>query len=211
MDANTQLANDVHFLTAPFRFLWHSILWLLFLLFAPLLFLTVPFILIAADPNADFGVIALFYMVTGPFVCCFWMCLGSYLVSIRQIKREGKEFYAFMPGVGSRYARCFGYMLFGFFGSLIGEVIFYHLFGTPDMGNPCDWALWFAVAPFVTFSPMLLPLRQLLRVSDEEIKRRQALSDADKAWEAHYRWCGKCRNVEPCAKGSTLLYSTRVD
>ena len=58
MDANTQLANDVHFVTAPFQFIWRSILWLLFLLFAPLIFLTVPFILIATDPNADFGMIS---------------------------------------------------------------------------------------------------------------------------------------------------------
>jgi hypothetical protein len=26
MDATTQLANDVHFLTAPLRLLWHALL-----------------------------------------------------------------------------------------------------------------------------------------------------------------------------------------
>ena len=42
MDATTQLANDVHFLTAPLRFLWHALLWLLFLLLAPAIFAIVP-------------------------------------------------------------------------------------------------------------------------------------------------------------------------
>jgi len=42
MDANTQFANDVHFLVAPLRFLWHALLWLVFLLLAPAIFAIVP-------------------------------------------------------------------------------------------------------------------------------------------------------------------------
>jgi len=46
MDATTQLANDVHFLTAPFRFIWRSILIFMFLLFAPAIFLVVPLLVV---------------------------------------------------------------------------------------------------------------------------------------------------------------------
>ena len=42
MDTNAQLAHDVHFVVAPLRFLWHAVLWLLFLLLAPAIFAIVP-------------------------------------------------------------------------------------------------------------------------------------------------------------------------
>ena len=52
MDTNTQLANDVHFLVAPLRFLWHALLWLLFLLLAPAIFAIVPVLAIRyASPD----------------------------------------------------------------------------------------------------------------------------------------------------------------
>ena len=46
MDTNTQLANDVHFLVAPLRFIWRSILWFIFLFFAPAIFLVVPLLVV---------------------------------------------------------------------------------------------------------------------------------------------------------------------
>ena len=55
MDANTQIANDLHLLTAPIRFLFRCVLALLFLLTAPLLFSFVPFLCISLDPNSDFA------------------------------------------------------------------------------------------------------------------------------------------------------------
>ena len=67
MDANTQIANDLHLLTAPIRFLFRCVLALIFLLLAPLIYATLPFACIAADPNSDFSILALAYMALAPF------------------------------------------------------------------------------------------------------------------------------------------------
>ena len=72
MDANTQLANDVHFLTAPLRFLWRSILWFCFYSSPRSSIGRFRSRFIAVDPNSDFRMLVFAYMALGPFVSAFW-------------------------------------------------------------------------------------------------------------------------------------------
>ena len=120
MDANAQLANDVHFLTAPLRFIWRSLLWLIFLLLAPLLYWTIPFAFIAIDPNSDFRMLVFAYMALGPFVAAFWTMIVCMVRRYRRMTADGSPYEPSLSGV----AAAFGFMLFGFFGSLAAEVAF---------------------------------------------------------------------------------------
>jgi len=166
MDATTQLANDVHFLTAPLRFLWHSLLRFIFLLFAPLLYWTIPFACIAVDPNSDFRMLVFAYMALGPFVSAFWTMIVCMVRRYRRMTSDGRPYQRSLGGV----AAAFGFMLFGFFGSLAAELLFCFLFGVPtytsDVAvNAAHWNLWFAGAGIAVFSPVILLLAWRLLVS----------------------------------------------
>ena len=67
MDATIQLANDVHFLTAPLRFLWHALLWLLFLLLAPAIFAIVPVVAVRCASPDEVWLLKWLFGVLGPF------------------------------------------------------------------------------------------------------------------------------------------------
>jgi hypothetical protein len=70
--ATRQLADDVHFLTAPLRFIWRSILWFVFLFFAPAIFLVVPLAVVHFFPGDDaIGLLKVLLGVLGPFACAF--------------------------------------------------------------------------------------------------------------------------------------------
>ena len=159
MDATTQLANDMHFLTAPLRFIWRSILIFLLLFFAPLLYWTIPFACIAVDPNSDFRMLVFAYMALGPFVSAFWTMIVCMVRRYRRMTSDGRPYQRSLGGV----AAAFGFMLFGFFGSLAAELLFCFLFGVPtytsDVAvNAAHWNLWFASAGFAVFSPIFLLL-----------------------------------------------------
>ena len=94
MDANTQIANDLHLLTAPIRFLFRCVLALIFLLLAPLLYSTIPFACIAADPNSDFSMLALAYLALGPFASAFWLMMVGVLPDVHRAHKEGRVFEA---------------------------------------------------------------------------------------------------------------------
>jgi hypothetical protein len=92
MDATTQLANDMHFLTAPLRFIWRSILIFLLLFFAPLLYWTIPFACIAVDPNSDFRMLVFAYMALGPFVSAFWTMIVCMVRRYRRMTSDGRPY-----------------------------------------------------------------------------------------------------------------------
>ncbi len=159
MDANTQLANDVHFLVTPLRFIWRSILIFLFLFFAPLLYWTIPFVCIAVDPNSDFRMLAFAYMALGPFVSAFWAMIVCMVRRYRRMTSDGRPYQRSLGGV----AAAFGFMLIGFFGSLAAELLFCFLCGVPTYSsdvavNAAHWNLWFAGAGIAVFSPLILLL-----------------------------------------------------
>jgi hypothetical protein len=157
MDANTHIANDLHLLTAPIRFLFRCLLALLFLLLAPLLYATIPFACIAADPNSDFSMLALAYLALGPFASAFWLMIVGVLPDAYRAHKEGRVFEA-------NHLKGFGLMFVGFFGSLGAEALFlFYLFPIPressDIAvNAAQWRSWFGGMGIAAFLPVILLL-----------------------------------------------------
>ena len=157
MDANTQIANDLHLLTAPIRFLFRCVLALLFLLLAPLLYATIPFVFIAADPNSDFSMLALAYLALGPFASAFWLMMVGVLPDVYRAHKEGRVFEA-------NHVKGFGLMFVGFFGSLSAEALFlFYLFPIPRESSDIavdasQWQSWFAGIGIAAFLPVILLL-----------------------------------------------------
>lgn len=157
MDANIQIANDLHLLTAPIRFLFRYVLALVFLLLAPLLYTAVPFALIAADPNSDFSILALAYLALGPFASAFWLMMVGVLPDVYNAHKEGRVFEA-------NHFKGFGLMFLGFFGSLGAEALFlFYLFPKPHESsdiavNAAQWRSWFGGIGIAAFLPVILLL-----------------------------------------------------
>ena len=157
MDANTQIANDLHLLTAPIRFLFRCVLALLVLLAAPLLYATMPYVCIWADPNSDFSMLALAYLALGPFASAFWLMMVGVLPDVYRAHKEGRIFEA-------NHFKGFGLMFIGFFGSLSAEALFlFYLFPIPRetsdiAANAAQWRSWFAGMGIAGFLPVILLL-----------------------------------------------------
>jgi len=157
MDANTQIANDLHLLTAPIRFLWRCLLALVFLLAAPLLYATIPYVCIWSDPNSDFSVLALLYMAFAPFASAFWLIMCSVMPEVYRAQNEGRVHEA-------NHVKGFGLMFMGFFGSLGAETLFLlYLFPIPRYteniaANAANWRSWFAGMGIAAFLPVILLL-----------------------------------------------------
>jgi hypothetical protein len=121
-----------------------------FLIAAPALFLAVPFVMIAngADSDTMRGV-AIIFLFAGPLVSAFWTMI---VCMVRRVKRmtNGNP-HAYKCSVQGSFA-AFGWMLYGFFGTLVAEVAFVLLAQVVNL-TP---VVWFAAAPFVVFSPLLL-------------------------------------------------------
>ena len=157
MDANTQIANDLHLLTTPIRFLLRCVLALVFLLLAPLLYAAVPFACIAADPNSDFSILALAYLALGPFASAFWLMMVGVIPDVYRAQKEGRVFEA-------NHLKGFGLMFVGFFGSLSAEALFlFYLFPIPrytenTVTNAAQWRSWFGGMGIAAFFPVILLL-----------------------------------------------------
>jgi len=123
------------------------------LLIAPLLYI-LPVIFVLISPAHDiFDLLAGFQLATGPFVSAFWTII---VLGLRKSRREIKE-YGVNVSVGEATVLGLGYALYGFFGTLVAEVVFFVMVGgTPRVDNVLGWALWFAAMPFVIFAPVLL-------------------------------------------------------
>ena len=141
----------MEFLRAVARFVICQIAILCFVIAAPALMLVVPFVLIAHGHGSDLGMLAFFYMAAGPFVSAVWT---AFFMSLRRVlrtttfgNRTAYDSFSFRTQAIS----C-GWMLYGFFGTLVAEVAFVILFH----GVGRSPAVFFAVAPFVVFAPLLL-------------------------------------------------------
>ncbi len=155
MDANTQLASDVHFLTAPLRFILRSILTFLFLLFAPAIFLVVPLALVHFFPADDtIGLLKVLLGVLGPFACAFWLVIASAYRQARQAVREGRRYKAGVRG----HLKAIAFMVIGFVMS--AAAILYVVQSARDDSD----TVWFIKAYIAVFNPVILLLAwRLLR------------------------------------------------
>jgi hypothetical protein len=123
-----------------------------FLLLAPVIYLTVPFILIALEPSGKNNGLAFIYMLLGPFAASAWMVITRMVSRYRRLTADGAPYQRSLKGVG---IACI-WMVVGFFGSAGAEFFFLLVWRVPRSTDAGDWLAWFAVAPFVTFCPVIL-------------------------------------------------------
>jgi hypothetical protein len=150
MDTNTQLANDVHFVVAPLRFLWHAVLWLLFLLLAPAIFAIVPVLAIRYASPDEIWLLKWLFGVLGPFATAFWFLIIAMLPACN---RDGRGLLF--------HIKSFGVMAFGFV--LSAGAMF--MFATNDtVRYEWDDRGWFTGASLCLLSPFaILYIWRLLR------------------------------------------------
>ena len=147
MDANTQLANDVHFLTAPFRFIWRLIWCFLLLFFAPAIFLIVPLLVVHYFPGDDtIGLLKVLLGVLGPFACAFWLVIASAYPEARQAVREGRRYKAGLRG----HVKAVAFMVIGFLMSAAAM-----LYVVQSARDDSD-TVWFVEAYLAVFSPIIM-------------------------------------------------------
>jgi len=140
----------MEFLRAVGRFILTQLAILGFLLLAPAIFVGVSIFVIAGGAGRNPGMLAFFYLAAGPFVSAVWTMI---VLQVRRVRR--------VTGGGVRSYKCsvrghlaaWGYMLYGFFGTLIAEVAFVLLFHVVK-----SFVVFFALAPFVVFAPMIAGL-----------------------------------------------------
>lgn len=102
---------------------------------------------------------AVAYLFAGPFACTFWMILICHWPAIRRARRAGR-LRAWREDEGG-YIRTMGksfcFMILGFFGSAAAEGGLVYAAHRVSV-IPGHLMLFFAVAPFAAFAPVLLVL-----------------------------------------------------
>src|SRR5271170_2311580 len=126
---------------------------------APILYTVGVEYLVWQNPNNLWWAVAYFFV--GPFACAFWMAILCHFHSIRQAVRENrtstwKEDHG---GFIRTNIKATTYMIGGFFGSVLAEVVFFvagmallpHGLQTRESAM-----LYFAIAPFAVFAPVVV-------------------------------------------------------
>ncbi|HKI24735.1 MAG TPA: hypothetical protein VKA07_00335 [Candidatus Sulfotelmatobacter sp.] len=145
-----QLASDVHFVTAPLRFAWHALLWLVFLLFAPAIFAIVPVLALKYASPDEIWLLKWLFGVLGPFASTFWFVI----IAMIPAHDRGDRGLVFQ-------LKSFGAMAFGFVVSA-GAMFFF----ATNYGVRYEWddRGWFTGAGLCLLSPFaLLAVCRLIR------------------------------------------------
>jgi len=130
---------------------------ILFGLSAPLLF-TVGALWLALRFADYASTWAMIYLALGPFACCIWMVFISHWpdwVADWKARRAGGYIARSFDERVHASAKGVGFMVSGFFGSLLAEGVFTYAAHRLDV-IPNHLVLYFAVAPFAVFAPCLL-------------------------------------------------------
>jgi hypothetical protein len=131
---------------------------LMFGLSAPLLF-TVGAEWLAWQYPAYASTWAVIYMFAGPFACTFWMILICHWPAIQRARRAGRlrTWREDEGGYIRTMGKSFCFMIFGFFGSVLAEGALMYAAHRMSVIRG-HLMLFFAVAPFAVFAPVLLVL-----------------------------------------------------
>lgn len=102
-------------------------------------------------------------LFVGPFVNGFWMALLCRWYPIRMAQREGRlDQYVqerTMRDLWNRNMEATGYMLLGFFGTLLAQAIYYVIVAAvikPMLPQEVALPLFFALLPFAVFAPVII-------------------------------------------------------
>jgi hypothetical protein len=140
----------MEFLRAVGRFILAQLAILGFLLLAPAILVGVSLFAIAGGAGSNPGFLAFFYMAAGPVVSAVWT---AFFMSLRRVLRTttfGNRTAA-SCGMRVQIASC-GWALVGFLGTIAAEVSFNLAFHAVSKSP----TVYFAVAPFAVFAPLLL-------------------------------------------------------
>jgi hypothetical protein len=133
-----QLASEVHFLTAPLRFVWGMFIWAIVLLLSPLLLIVVLMFGIHSMSADEIGLMKVLLVVIGPFAFVFWWITIRHVNSRYRAKRliasrsqSGDDYseteLRFLEGVTKpRHFRNFVVLLVSFGGSVYAAHLFYN-------------------------------------------------------------------------------------
>jgi hypothetical protein len=137
-----QMAADVHFLAIPFRMLWHALLWFLFLLFAPVIFVAVPILALKYAAPDEIWLLKWAFGVLAPFVAAFWYLL----VVMIPAHNKGEDGLLF-------HIKAFAAMAFAF---IVSAAAMFFFATSYDVRNNWDDRGWFTGAWLCLLSPFVL-------------------------------------------------------
>lgn len=138
---------------AILRFIWRSILTVLFLFFAPAILLIVPLLVVHYFPEDDtIGLLKVLLGVLGPFAASFWFLICCEFPKFYAAARNGGHANG---GIGF-HVKAIGKMVFAFLMS--GALAFY--VGAPrfNIASAESDSLWFIEMYLAVFSPIFLLL-----------------------------------------------------
>lgn len=138
----------MEFLRMLARFVFRVLAIAALLAVAPAIFLAIS-VLVALHPRGDYGMLAFFYCAAGPFVSAVWT---PFVCGIRHVYRSTGGDVRSYKNDGRRVEAGLGWMLYGFFGTLVAEVAFVLLFHCVSRSP----VVFFAAAPFVVFAPLVV-------------------------------------------------------
>jgi hypothetical protein len=145
------------------RFVVINIALILFSLAAPVLY-ALPVVAVAVGAKVAASNMIQIEILTGPFVCCFWMILICHWHSVRRAQREGRlvTWRQDEGGLSHTLAKSIAFMFIGFFGSALAEFVFmavkYYGFNSLVNHNYFARLAFVAMAPFAVFAPIWLVL-----------------------------------------------------
>jgi hypothetical protein len=145
------------------RFVVINIALILFSLAAPLLY-ALPAVAVVLGAKVAASNMIQIEILTGPFVCCFWMILICHWHSVRRAQREGRlvTWRQDEGGLSHTLAKSIAFMFIGFFGSALAEFVFmavkYYGFNSFVNHNYFARLAFVAMAPFAVFVPVWLVL-----------------------------------------------------
>ncbi len=143
-----------------------SIVLLVFFGSAPLFYTVVPFwCLFHPSPYFCSRDMATVVMLTGPFACGFWMTVICHWHTVRKAQSEGRidRWRETEGGMVCTVGKSIGFMVMGWFGSALAELIF-SLVSRPLLWTFTGRLAFFAMAPFAVFAPVwIVLLRRWMR------------------------------------------------
>jgi len=127
------------------------------MVFAPVIYLTLPFYSFVTNPGIDLSSLAFVLFWLGPLSCAFYMLVSCHWPTVRRAQREGRLATWREDAGGYRHTlpKAFGFMLLGLFGSFFAETGFILLYQIPK-ASPLGMTLWFTLLPGPTFAPVIL-------------------------------------------------------
>lgn len=139
---------------------------------APVLFVVVPFVVIAMNPGADLSMFSTAYLLVGPLAAAFWMIILCHLpLAIRAYRVGRLDEYKAKKGGTRGVLKGIGFMILGFGCSFAAEVVLLVLFGS--VHTQAEYVRFFMLAPFAVFAPVLV----LLVVRFLRYRREDAADD----------------------------------